>query len=457
MIRKNRALSSYKDPSGFVYRENGVFYRLISPLYKNHYDAFLKSGLYDELVKRKWILAHVETNKKKDNSYKIIKPEQILFMNYPYEWSFSQLKDAALLTLDICLAALDHDMVLKDASAYNVTYFKGKPIFIDTLSFEKYIDGKPWIAYGQFCRHFLAPLAISAYKDLKFTPLLKQFLDGFPLDLVSNLLPKNTLFNMGLAMHLHAHAKASVQLADKKIAGAKELKVAKFQLIGLLRGLKNTISGINLPKTKTQWGDYYNDQNYTDVGFQDKKKLIETIIKKHKPNITLDLGGNTGEFSRMAMKHSGLVISTDVDPVAVEKNYQMVKHNNEANLLPLCLDITNPSGDIGFALSERSSFFSRGSFDCVLALALIHHLIITYNLPLSLVAKFLSGISPLLIIEFVPKEDSQVKRLLQNREDIFADYTTQGFEDAFGEYFSIVSSHPVQGSMRRVYVLKRKS
>ena len=450
--------SSYKDPSGFVFIQDGIFYRSVSPLYREHYDYLMKSGLYVALIKNKWMVSHVEVTKPDDqrDKYKILKPDQIPFMNFPYEWSFSQLKDAALLTLDICLTALDYDMILKDASNFNVTYYEGRPTFIDTLSFEKYVEGEPWIAYGQFCRHFLSPLALAAHKDLRFIPLLRQFLDGFPLDFVANLLPKHTLLNMGLAMHIHAHAKATTQFGGKKIGNAKKLKVSKFQLKGLLTGLRGTVQGIKLNKSITQWGDYYTDHNYSEKGFNDKKNLIETICKKYKPSVVLDLGANNGEFSREAIKGSKLVISTDVDPVAVEKNYSYVKQSSEQNILPLYLDVTNPSGDIGFNLLERSNFFSRTSFDCVLALALIHHLVMTYNLPLTAIAKFLASHAPLLIIEFVPKSDSQVERLLQNREDIFPDYTKEGFENAFGEYFSILESHVMKDSVRTLYVLKRK-
>ena len=454
--RNSTALSSsYKDPSGYVFKQNGEFYRFVSNYYREDYDQLIESGLYKELIKHKWMVSHIE-QKETDGSYKILKPQQVPFINYPYEWSFSQLKDAAILTLDICLLSLEHDMILKDASAYNITYFEGRPIFIDTLSFEKYNEGEPWIAYGQFCRHFLAPLAVSAYKDLRFIPLLRQFLDGFQLNFVANLMPKSTLLNMGLAMHLHAHAKATQDFGSKKIGKAKKLKISKFQLKGLLQGLRSTVNGITLPRAKTQWGQYYEDHNYSDKGFLEKRKLIESICKKYKPKTVLDLGANMGEFSRAALTDHNFVIATDVDPIAVEKNYMQVKQNNETNMLPLYLDITNPSGNIGFGLEEREAFFARGKFDMVMALALIHHLVITYNVPVATVGRFLSSISPLVIIEFVPKEDSQVVRLLQNREDIFEGYTSEGFESNMGIFFIVLEKYPVKDSVRTLYVLRRK-
>lgn len=458
MAKNSPLASSYKDPSGFVFKHEGIYYRHVAPRYSSDYDTLMKSGLYKKLTDKGWLIPHTDLTGKvvSSGAYKVLKPTQIPFINYPYEWSFSQLKDAALMTLDMCLLGLEHGMILKDASAYNIMYHEGRPVFIDTLSYETYKEGAPWIAYGQFCRHFLAPLTVSAYKDLRFIPLLRQFLDGFPLDLVSNLLPKKTLLNMGLAMHLHAHAKAQGQLGGKKIGAAKTARISKFQLTGLLRGLRGTIEGIKLPKAKTQWGEYYSDHNYSESGFKHKQEVIAQIVKKHKVGTLLDIGANNGEFSRFAGKHASLVISTDVDPNAVEQNYQIVKKEKEANILPLYLDITNPSGGVGFALQERSSFFQRGNVDSVMALALIHHLAITFNLSFDLVARFFAHVSPTLIIEFVPKSDSQVVRLLQNREDIFDNYTEENFEKEFGKHFTILEKILVKDSLRNIYVMKAK-
>ncbi|OGK38554.1 hypothetical protein A3F34_01235 [Candidatus Roizmanbacteria bacterium RIFCSPHIGHO2_12_FULL_44_10] len=450
--------ASYKDPAGFVYRHDGTIYRQINRRAKPDYDQLMSSGLYEELIVREQMMSHKEVSLAKKataDAYKIIQPDQIPFISYPYEWSFSQLKDAALLTLAIQSAALEHGLSLKDASAYNVQFIQNKPVFIDTLSFEKYPEGKPWVAYRQFCQHFLAPLALAAYVDIRFLLLQKQYLDGFPLDLASKLLPRRTVFNLGLSMHLHAHAKSQAHFADKKTAQVKSASILIHALKGIISHLHSTVKGLKLSKSDTEWGEYYTFTNYSDESFDYKKKLISQFVSEIKPSVVLDLGANTGEFSRAAVKNAQLVVSTDYDLLAVEKNYLQVKANNETKILPLVLDVTNPSSSHGWAGTEREDFFSRGKFDMILALALIHHLVITFNLPLSSVAQFLSQQAPYLIIELVPKNDSQVKKLLQNREDIFTDYDEAGFEAAFGKYFKTLQKEAVKGSQRTLYLLKR--
>ena len=449
--------ASYKDPAGFVYKKDGVIYRQINTIAQKDFDLLLESGLYKDLVSRNHLIRHeaVPLSKKAtDDAYAVVKPEQITFISYPYEWSFSQLKDAALLTLEVQKIALEYGMSLKDASAYNVQFRNNKPILIDTLSFETYNQGKPWVAYRQFCQHFLAPLALAAYIDLRFLPLQRQYLDGYPLDFVSRLLPRRTLLNLGLSMHIHAHAKSQSHFADKKTSTTKSVSISLTALRGILENLTNTVGNLKLPRSSSEWGDYYDVTNYTETSFHNKKKLIEQFVKKTMPSTVLDLGANTGEFSRAAAQYATFVISTDYDLPTVEKNYALAKKNQEDNILPLVLDVTNPSSAQGWAGAEREGFFSRGSFDMILALALIHHLVITFNLPLKSVSEFLAQQTTYLIIEFVPKEDSQVQKLLQNREDIFPDYHTEGFEKAFMKNFKIIKKEPVLQSKRTLYLFK---
>lgn len=459
--------ASYKDPSGFVFMREGVLYRQVNRVYKDNHDLLMSSGLYDELVKKKHLVPHSEARAVKlvaddahsmdsGQGYRIIKPEPVDFVSYPYEWCFSQLKDAALLTLHIQKIALKFGMFLKDATAYNVVFQSGKPLYIDTLSFEKYVEGKPWVAYRQFCQHFIAPLALSVYRDVRFIPLLRNFLDGFPLDFTSSLLPTRTLLNLGLSLHIHAHAKTQGSLADKKVGVAQSGKLSLTALLGIIDNLHATVSGLHLKKSMTEWGDYYDNTNYTEISFENKKKLVAEYVKKTKAQTVLDLGANMGEFSRVAAPYCKLVLSTDYDPVAVEKNYQHVRSAYESKILPLILNITNPTPALGFGGDERNTFFSRAQADVVLALALVHHLAITFNLPLSKIAQHFSDIAPYIIIEFVPKDDSQVQKLLQNREDIFTNYTQDGFEAAFTHYFSIVAKKSISDSKRTLYLLKRK-
>jgi hypothetical protein len=457
----NEQLSaSFRDPSGFLFSRGGVLYRQVNRKYEQEYARLMDSGLYEKLVKAGLLIPHVEVDQVPAESdkaaavaHKIIQPERVPFISYPYEWSFGQLKDAALATLSIQRRALRLGMSLKDASAYNIQFVRGKATLIDTLSFEIYKEGQPWVAYRQFCQHFLAPLALMAVRDVRLNQLLRVYIDGVPLDLASGLLPSKTRFNFGLLTNIHLHAGA-----QKKYSGA-EVKsragtMSKQAMIGLIDGLDSAIRKLTWNPSGTEWGNYYDITNYSDAAFEHKKQLVSEWSARLKPKLVWDLGANNGVFSRVAGEGGAYVVSSDIDPAAVEQNYRQMKSEKTENLLPLLLDLTNPSPSIGWANEERDSFGARGPADMVLALALIHHLAISNNVPLPQVADFFANLGKWLVIEFVPKPDSQVQKLLVSREDIFPTYTREGFEAAFRQRFKICESVNVREAERLLYLME---
>lgn len=450
--------ASFRDPSGFLFTSNGVLYRQINRTYAEDYARLMNSGLYDKLVKAGLLIPHVESDQlpaQPNAAFKVIQPEQVSFISYPYEWSFSQLKDAALATLSIQKRALKSEMSLKDASAYNLQFVRGKATLIDTLSFEIYKEGEPWVAYRQFCQHFLAPLALMTYRDVRLSQLLRVYIDGLPLDLVSDLLPAKTKFNFGLLTHIHIHAGAQKRYSDKAVAPhSNTARVNKQALIGLIESLENTIGKLSWKPAGTEWGDYYENTNYTDSAFEHKKQLVHEWTAEKNPSLVWDLGGNTGLFSREAASSGAFTVSFDIDPAAVEQNYRIVKTKKEQNILPLVLDLTNPSPALGWDNNERSSFGARGPVEMALALALIHHLAISNNVSLPQLANFFAARCKWLVIEFVPKSDSQVKRLLASRKDIFPNYTKEGFEEAFKKHFKIYRTESVKHSERHLYLME---
>jgi 2-polyprenyl-3-methyl-5-hydroxy-6-metoxy-1,4-benzoquinol methylase len=452
--------ASFRDPSGFLFEREGGLYRQINQIYAADYARLIESGLYAKLSKAGQIVTHKEVEMEAaapEVAFKVIQPERVPFISYPYEWSFGQLKDAALTTLSIQKRALKYGMSLKDASAYNIQLLNGKPTLIDTLSFESYKEGEPWVAYRQFCQHFLAPLALMAYRDIRLGQLLRIHIDGIPLDLASKLLPRRTRLNMGLASHIHLHASAQKRYAEVKVAEARGgRKMRKEALLALIESLRSTVKKLEWKPEGTEWADYYSDNNYSGRAFEHKKALISDWLNKLEPKTVWDLGANSGVFSRLAADEGALVISADIDPAAVEMNYRLVKETKETNLLPLWVDLTNPSPALGWNNTERESFTQRGPADAVLALALIHHLAIANNLPLARVASFLAECGKWLIIEFVPKSDSQVQRLLRSREDIFSEYTRPSFEGVFSHWYTIKESSVVRDTERWVYLMERK-
>lgn len=467
-------LSSFRDPGGFLFAENGRLYRSISHHSQQHYERLIQSGLYDKLVGENLLISHQEithtlgemtqfhqrldscsllSGSKEDNC-KIIQPEIVPFISYPYEWCFSQLKDAALTTITIQKQAIDHGMVLKDASAYNIQFYKGRPLLIDTLSFEIYKENQPWVAYRQFCQHFLAPLALMATRDIRLCQLMRIYIDGLPLDLVSRLLPISTWFKPALLSHIHLHAIAQKRY-EAKVAPPVSPVVSKRSLIALIHHLESVVADMQWRPEGTEWAEYYEETNYSHDAMNHKKRLVEAYISESKPLTLWDLGANTGVFSRIATTKGINTIAFDVDPAATEKNYRQMRQNKETMILPLCLDLTNPSPSIGWANEERLSLINRGPADTVLALALIHHLAISNNVPFSHIAALLCRLCRFLIIEFIPKDDSQVQRLLNSREDIFGHYTRDHFEQAFGQHFLIQKSTQVSETLRTVYLMRK--
>jgi hypothetical protein len=456
--------ASFRDPSGALFHQDNVLYRQVNPAYREDYEQLISSGLYQILVDKKLLIPHCEVALSlaySDSAYKVLRPECVDYISYPYEWCFSQLKDAALATLRIQALAIEHNMTLKDASAYNIQFHQGQPVLIDTLSFVRYEEGQPWIAYRQFCQHFLAPLALMAYTDVRLNQLLRTNIDGIPLDLASRLLPTRSKLRFSILVHIHLHASSQNRYASaaseeqkKRVTSAK---VSRMGLLGIVDNLKSAIEGLTWKPTKTEWGDYYEDTNYNADAMKHKKLLVEGYLSSISPapSRIQDLGANTGTFSRIGAKFCK-VISQDIDTVAVERNYLTACKNKEARLLPLLLDLTNPSPALGWAHDERMSLLQRGPSDVVMALALIHHLAISNNLPLSRIAAFFNKCCKNLIVEFIPKNDSQVVRLLASREDIFPDYTQAGFDEAFAPYFETLRSEAIKDSERFLYLMKAK-
>ncbi|MCF7820190.1 MAG: SAM-dependent methyltransferase [Candidatus Pacebacteria bacterium] len=454
--------SSFRDPAGFVFKRDGEVYRQINKSYKDDYELLMSSGLYQNLVDKQLLVSHREERDivKNNDGYKVIKPEPIPFISYPYEWTFSQLRQAGLVLLKIQKIALKFGLSLKDASAYNVQFLKGKPILIDTLSFEKYRKGSAWLAYRQFCQHFLAPLALSSKVDIRFLQLSRLFIDGIPLDLASKSLPQSTKFKLFFLTHIHLHAKAQKRFSKdekqaKKIQDNKRV-MGKNSLLALIENLEKGISKLKLKNFKSEWKDYYNFTNYSSKSFAFKKDVVIKFLDKIQPKTVWDLGANNGEFSRLASSKGILTCAFDIDYNAVEKNYQKLLKDKDENILPLFLDLTNPSSDLGWAHSERESLAKRGPADMTFALALIHHLAISNNLPFIKIAKYFAKLGKYLVIEFVPKEDSQVQKLLSSREDIFSSYNQNCFEKEFSDYFEILENHKVQESSRVLYLMKSR-
>lgn len=449
--------SSYRDPAGYVFHQDGKVFRLITQEGKAAYEGLMNSGLYLALIQKNILLPHAEMPADFNGplGYKIILPEQLHFTSFAWEWSFDQLKDAALLTLEAARTALEHGMMLKDATPYNIQWHNGALRFIDTLSFEPYTEGKPWIAYRQFCECFLSPLLLMHYRKQSLHALQLAWPDGIPLQTTRALLPWKSRLSMLTWMHIHLHAKYAAKPATSN-ENATQVSLAKSKQ--LLSSLDMLIRSLNLPDTGTTWGDYYTEAATRNDYLVQKEKIIQDWTHTLS-DVTqvVDFGANNGSFSIPLAEKGIFTIAADGDPVAINKLYKKIRTNKIRNIIPLVVDFTNPSPAMGLGNEERTSFLERiGDQNLGLCLAFIHHLCIGKNIPLQRVAEILARSCKQLIIEFVPKEDEKSALLLARKKDIYPDYHTAGFEQAFTSHFSIDKKTVIPDSSRILYQMIRK-
>ncbi len=452
MMPEHLLPASFRDPSGQVFQQDGKIFRTVTPKGYADYHFFVESGLARELKDSGMIVGFMETEPIDECT--ILALEELPFISYPYEWCFSQLRDAALLTLDLNLKLLEKGMILKDASAFNVSWRKGFPIFMDHGSFTRYEDGQPWQAYRQFVMHFLGPLFLMKEKDVRFLSFFRNHLDGIPIDFVSGNLPKRSWLKPSSLIHIHLHSHFQDHYSDSRRGKETPPSMSKKNLIDLMKCLRNDVERLTPPRLKTEWGDYYSDTNYSREAFDFKRETVERFCREVKPSRTIDLGANTGEFSRIASGCSGDVIAADIDPAAVETLYRSIRRTAEP-VYPVLQDLNNPSPGLGLFNEERFSFFSRARGDLVLGLALLHHLRIGGNWTFSQIVRLFSETASSAAVEFVPREDSQVQRLLRSRPDICADWSLEEACNAFRHAYEQCEVVPIPDSKRTLLLLRR--
>ena len=454
-----RLPGSFRDPAGYVFVSDNVVYRRIEAVGREAYESLMRSGLYDALVSDGLLVAHEDIGPRPEQpgAWTVIRPERVPMVSYPYEWCFSQLRDAALLLLRVQKRALDFGLSLKDASAYNIQFLRGGPVFIDTLSFEPHRPG-PWVAYRQFCQHFYAPLLLASASDPRLSRLSQVFLDGVPLTLASRLLPSSSWLRPGPLMHVHLHAKAETTLS-RPIEGSdpattRHRGLTPRALTPLLESLERAIHAVRW-KPRSRWAAYYTAQpaSYEQEAFDRKRETVTEWLQRLRPGTVWDLGANTGRFSQIAAEQGASTIAFDADPACVELMYGEVRSASRKNLLPLVSDLANPSPAIGWGNAERMTLEQRGPADLVMALALVHHLAIGNNVPFDAMAEYFSRIGRRLIIEFVPPSDGMVQQMMAGRADISGRYTEDQFERAFASRFTRDEVLTLTPSARRLFLM----
>jgi hypothetical protein len=384
----------------------------------------------------------------------VLRHERIPFVSYPYEWSFAMLRDAALLQLDLLLAALDEDLTLKDASSYNVQFVGARPVFIDVASFTRLEPGEPWIGYRQFCQLYLYPLMLHAYKGVPFHAWLRGSLDGIEPDVFRRLMSARDAFRPGVFTHVVVHGRMQQKYGGANRDIKQDLQRAGFGK-ALVRanvaGMRKLVAGLSAPVEASGWTSYATDNSYDQADDTEKVAFVAESVAARHARLVWDIGCNTGRYSRLAAAHADAVVSSDADHAVVDALYRALVGEGVTNVLPLVANVAHPSPGLGWRGSERQPAEARGRPDLVLCLALIHHLVISANLPLAEVIAWLHGLDARLVIEFVTKDDPMVRRLLMQTTQKHEDYEVEPFEAELGRRYAIERRTVVPSGTRILY------
>lgn len=384
--------------------------------------------------------------------------EPVAAISYAYEWSFSMLQDAAVLTLDLLEAALGEGMTLKDATPYNVQFADGAPVFIDIPSFETLQPGSTWSGYRQFCEMFLFPLMLQAYKGIDIQPMMRSRLDGVPVQTMAKFFGFRDRFRKGVFTHVWLQAKLDSRYGATSQNVKSDLKSAGFSkelILANVRKTRKLVRSLSWGGEGSEWGAYEEFHNYSESDHQLKESFVGDSVRESGAEVVWDIGANTGQFSRIAAQHAVQVLAMDIDHYAVERMYRKNAAEGVPNILPLVQNAVDPSPDWGWRNGERSKLVTRAKPDLVLCLALIHHVVITANVPLDEFVDWLAGLSDQLVIEYVSRSDDKVKTLLRNKQDKYSDYSRKNLEASLAQRFAVRRQLPLESGNRFLYWCSR--
>lgn len=452
---------SYRDPGGFIFTLDGRIFRAIHPRHHDDWRFFSSLPLFEELQRQSRLIPTRPAEpdprfppRVAEMKALVVEHDRVPFVSYPYEWSFTMLKQAALLHLDLIDQCLPHDLILKDASAFNVQFVGSHPVFIDVLSFERLRPGMPWAGYNQFCKMFLYPLMLEAYKGVPFQSWLRSELEGLDPKAFARLISARDLLRPGVFTHVWLHAwlqrrmEASRTSVRGKIQGAG---LSKQAIANNVRGLRRLLDRLRPAGGASTWSDYAETHSYSPDALRQKEAFVRHAASRARPRLVWDLGANVGYFSRIAAEEAGFVVAMDADAATVDHLYRDMQADGEEKILPLVMNLANLSPDQGWEGAERRSLPFRGTPDLTLCLALIHHMVIGANLPVESFLNWLAGLRSAVVIEFVGKEDSQTQKLLLNKDDTYDDYNRPFFETCLKRLFAVQETKELAGGTRTLY------
>ncbi len=448
-------VGSFRDPdSRVLVTADGVF-RMLSEDGLADWNALLASALWRELQEDGSVVATEPADLEAlptelaRGAAGALRHARIPFVSYPYEWTFSMLQDAALLQLGLNRRALAADLTLKDASSYNIQWRGARPVFIDVGSFERLREGEPWAGYRQFCMLFLYPLMLQAYKDLPFHAALRGALDGIPPhDARAVLSSWRDRLRKGVLPNVVLHARLEDRYGD---VGGREVKremrqagFGKALLDANLRKLEKLVQGLRWSAGETAWTGYGEHNTYDDDSADRKARFVREAAARRPGGMTWDVGCNDGTYARIAAESAGHVVALDADHATVDALYRALREQGRTDILPLVVDVTDPSPGQGWRGLERAPLERRGTPDLALCLALVHHVTITGNVPVREFVGWLASFDAALVIEFPDRGDPMVQKLLGGKRDgANPDYDKATFEAALAERLQVERTEPV--------------
>lgn len=452
---------SFRDPHSAVVVEGDFVYRFFRGPAAADISAARSCGLLDRLVAQGALLPYelIPSDERParwrglDADAVVIRQPRLGFVSYPYEWPFGLLRRAALFHLQVLLVALEAGLILKDSSAYNVQFQGTRPIFIDLGSLARHEPGTPWRGYAQFCAMFLNPLLLQAAVGLPFQPWLRSSLEGIAPAELERLLPLRRKLRPSIFTNVVLQSQLQKRFGgfapdDLAIRPRVELPAIRRQI----ERLSDVVEGLRAPATASTWSGYEDNTSYSAAARGAKAEFVARVVADADPAVVWDLGCNRGEYSLIAERHARTVIAIDSDPNVVE--LLVTRLPAETGITPLVMDLRNPSPQQGWDQRERQGLNERGKADLVLALALVHHLRFSANVPLRAFVAWLAGIAHAGVVEFVPRADPMVRRLLAWREDVFDDYDEETFEAELRRHFEITSTELLPDSTRRLYAFR---
>ena len=454
---------SFRDPAGKIFYKSKRVFRKINKPGIDRINFLIDNDLINKSINSQFLVeSHIvdkdELKKLNINeNFLIVEHERIPYISYPYEWSFQQLKVAAIHHLNFHIFLLNNNATLADASAYNIQFIGFKPIFIDLMSIKKYEDGEFWYGHKQFCENFLNPLILSSKKSIQFNNWFKGNLEGIPTSDLDNMLSFFDKFSYNIFIHVYLLNKIEkkYKLQNKTVNFNKKNKFSKKNLLSMLSQLKFYINKLEQKKHNSTWENYSTKNSYEDKEKSIKINIVSDFVKKNKFSKIADLGCNDGIYSHTALKNGcKYVIGFDYDFNSINRAYNFAK-KEKSKFLPLIFDATNPSANIGWNELERKSFKSRSDFDGILALAFEHHLSIAKNIPLQDTIDWLVSLAPKGLIEFVPKNDETIQKMIKFKGDIFPDYNEENFIKILSKVSKILSIKETSKSGRKIFEFDR--